>query len=413
MSTLAEHVENYLTAPAGARVQARRRGRAARRVRRVRRAGWAAHGHDRVRACSGRGGRQAAATTISPGGCGRSARSRGICTRSTPPARSRRSSCCPRKQVPASAIRLSDEEIVALMAAAGALRPPFRAATFRTLIGLLACTGLRIGEALRLDRDDVDLADGVLTVRDSKFGKSREVLLHPSTVRALLEYGEIRDRLCPQPKHARASSSPRAGPGPPPHDLPAVPRAAGAGRRSRTHRQAATFGFTICAILCCQDAAGLVSRRRRRRAPGCRCCPRIWGMSTRPRRSGTCPQHRSCSRSPPSDSSRLRRTAMTALAPTLEAFFTSRLINEKGVSPHTIAAYRDTFRLLLTFAQQRTGKQPSNARARGSRRSADHARSSITSSTTAATAPEPATPGWRRSTRCSATPRCATPSTPR
>ena len=50
---------------------------------------------------------------------------------------------------------------------------------------------------------------------------------------------------------------------------------------------------------------------------------------------------------------------MTALAPTLEAFFTCRLFNEKGVSPHTIAAYRDTFRLLLTFAHERTGKQPS------------------------------------------------------
>ena len=50
---------------------------------------------------------------------------------------------------------------------------------------------------------------------------------------------------------------------------------------------------------------------------------------------------------------------MTALAPVLEAFFSQRLINEKGVSPHTIAAYRDTFRLLLVFAQQRTGKQPS------------------------------------------------------
>lgn len=50
---------------------------------------------------------------------------------------------------------------------------------------------------------------------------------------------------------------------------------------------------------------------------------------------------------------------MTALAPTLEAFFTSRLINEKAVSPHTIAAYRDTFRLLLGFAHKRTGKQPS------------------------------------------------------
>jgi site-specific recombinase XerD len=50
---------------------------------------------------------------------------------------------------------------------------------------------------------------------------------------------------------------------------------------------------------------------------------------------------------------------MTALAPTLEAFFTCRLVNEKGVSPNTIAAYRDTFRLLLTFALKRTGKQPS------------------------------------------------------
>ncbi|MGH2944019.1 MAG: tyrosine-type recombinase/integrase [Solirubrobacteraceae bacterium] len=50
---------------------------------------------------------------------------------------------------------------------------------------------------------------------------------------------------------------------------------------------------------------------------------------------------------------------MSALAPTLEAFFTGRLVNEKGASPHTIAAYRDTFRLLLRFAQKHTGKQPS------------------------------------------------------
>jgi len=49
---------------------------------------------------------------------------------------------------------------------------------------------------------------------------------------------------------------------------------------------------------------------------------------------------------------------MSTLAPTLEAFFTDRLINEKGASQHTIAAYRDTFRLLLAFAQRRTGKQP-------------------------------------------------------
>jgi len=49
---------------------------------------------------------------------------------------------------------------------------------------------------------------------------------------------------------------------------------------------------------------------------------------------------------------------VSALAPTLEAFFSDRLINEKGASQHTIAAYRDTFRLLLSFAQRRTGKQP-------------------------------------------------------
>ena len=50
---------------------------------------------------------------------------------------------------------------------------------------------------------------------------------------------------------------------------------------------------------------------------------------------------------------------MTALAPTLQAFFTKRLINQRDASPHTVVAYRDTFRLLLAFTHQRTNKQPS------------------------------------------------------
>jgi integrase/recombinase XerD len=108
----------------------------------------------------------------------------------------------PLELLPASKYRpapylYSEEEILALMAAARRLRPPLRAATFETLIGLLACTGLRIGEAIRLDRDDVDPHHRVLIVRDSKFGKSREVLLHESTVRALDDYGQRRDQLCP------------------------------------------------------------------------------------------------------------------------------------------------------------------------------------------------------------------------
>lgn len=108
----------------------------------------------------------------------------------------------PLELLPASKYRpapylFREEEIIALMAAARRLRPPLRAATFETLIGLLACTGLRIGEAIRLDRDDFDPTHGLLVVRASKFGKSREVLLHDSAVRALVDYSERRDRLCP------------------------------------------------------------------------------------------------------------------------------------------------------------------------------------------------------------------------
>jgi integrase/recombinase XerD len=87
-------------------------------------------------------------------------------------------------------------QIAALLDAAAALRPALRARTYQTLISLLAVTGLRTGEACRLDRADVDLDDGVLTVQDSKFGKSRQVPLHASTVAGLRAYGQARDRLC-------------------------------------------------------------------------------------------------------------------------------------------------------------------------------------------------------------------------
>ncbi len=88
----------------------------------------------------------------------------------------------------------TDAEVVALMGATGALRTPFRAATYATLVGLLAVTGLRVGEAIRLDRGDLDLAEGTLTIRTSKFGKSRLVPLHPTTVTALRRYLARQDR---------------------------------------------------------------------------------------------------------------------------------------------------------------------------------------------------------------------------
>ena len=73
--------------------------------------------------------------------------------------------------------------------------PPLRSATYVTLIGLLAATGLRIGEAIKLDRGDVDWSSGVLLIRESKFGKSRLVPVTDTTLQALAEYDRVRDRL--------------------------------------------------------------------------------------------------------------------------------------------------------------------------------------------------------------------------
>jgi integrase len=93
----------------------------------------------------------------------------------------------------------SDHDISVLIAAAARLRFPLRVATYQALIGLLAVTGLRVGEAIRLDRADLDLGAGVLTVRDSKFGKSRLIPLHPTSADALRGYLRLRDQLHPGP----------------------------------------------------------------------------------------------------------------------------------------------------------------------------------------------------------------------
>jgi integrase/recombinase XerD len=93
----------------------------------------------------------------------------------------------------------SPEEIGRLVSAARQLHPPLRAATHEALFGLLGVSGMRVGEGLRLVRDDVDLADGVIRVRHTKFDRDRLVPLHPSTTEALRVYAARRDRLCPQP----------------------------------------------------------------------------------------------------------------------------------------------------------------------------------------------------------------------
>lgn len=92
------------------------------------------------------------------------------------------------------------QDIDAILAQAGAIASPLRAATYQTLLGLLAVSGLRIGEAIKLDRSDIDWDQGVLLIRESKFGKSRMVPLHPSTMAALAEHARVRDELQPRSK---------------------------------------------------------------------------------------------------------------------------------------------------------------------------------------------------------------------
>lgn len=94
----------------------------------------------------------------------------------------------------------SDGDIRKLIKAALRLhsRRGLRPTTFATLFRLLVVTGMRIGECLALDCEDVDLVNGIIHVRDAKFGKSRLVPLHPSTRNALKQYAALRHQIFPQ-----------------------------------------------------------------------------------------------------------------------------------------------------------------------------------------------------------------------
>lgn len=95
----------------------------------------------------------------------------------------------------------TEQEIQRLLAAAKSLSPAsgLRPWTYHCLFGLLAVSGLRISEAIKLERQDVDFYQGVLTIRQTKFNKNRLIPLHTSTRDVLSEYAEHRDRLVPNP----------------------------------------------------------------------------------------------------------------------------------------------------------------------------------------------------------------------
>jgi integrase len=116
----------------------------------------------------------------------------------------------PRTEIPATLIPYrtqrrtpylySAADVRALMAECAALRGPLGPTTYATLIGLLAATGMRVGEAIALDRSDFDERQALLVIRHSKFDKSREVPLHSTTVDALRAYACERQRIHRRPQ---------------------------------------------------------------------------------------------------------------------------------------------------------------------------------------------------------------------
>jgi|TARA_R110000772_G_scaffold205498_2_gene315856 integrase len=115
------------------------------------------------------------------------------------------SSTEPRTQIPPTGILearqrhipyiYSDQEITTLLNAMLAVHSAkgLHRWTYHSIFGLLAVTGLRVGEAIRLEHHNVDLDGGILTIRDTKFGKSRIVPIHPTTVTVLADYARRRN----------------------------------------------------------------------------------------------------------------------------------------------------------------------------------------------------------------------------
>jgi integrase/recombinase XerD len=124
------------------------------------------------------------------------AASPGTGVRRIPRPKFRHSACCPANARALKPYFYSDHEIQTLLKAAKS-RPsidPLRPWTYHCLFGLLAVTGLRLGEALNLRTGDMDWSEGILTIRGAKFGKSRLVPLHASTCKVLADYAKRRDK---------------------------------------------------------------------------------------------------------------------------------------------------------------------------------------------------------------------------
>ena len=179
------------------------------------------------------------------------------------------------------------QEISTLLAAAGQHRWHLPAVTYPALFGLIASTGMRLSEATRLDDSDADLDEAMITIRDSKFGKSRRIPVDATVVTALRDY-RAGAGPCDRRRQRRRCSSPPTGPG----SSATMPRPSSAGSPRRpgpAPAPPAPRESTIFATLLRSGRwpAGIATAGTSR--PGCRCCPLISGMCALSRHTGITP----------------------------------------------------------------------------------------------------------------------------
>lgn len=254
----------------------------------------------------------------------------------------------------------TEADLDALLEAAGQLTAGLRADTYQTLIGLLSVSGMRAGETAGLDRADIDWDHALLTIRNTKFGKSRQIPLHPTTMTALEGYARRRDVLLAArakptgPSFFVSSTGTRLIPGRVGANIGSLIREVGlwntgTSRPPRAHDL--RHSFAVRTLLGWYRAGLDVNRRLPLLSTylgHVEPANTYWYLHAAPELMALAAQRRPKPGDP----------AMTRLAPLLEEFFTDRLINQRHVSPNTIAAYRDTFRLLVVFTHDTLGTQP-------------------------------------------------------
>ena len=285
----------------------------------------------------------------------------------------------------------------------------------QAVISLIAASGMRIGEALALDRGDVDLDGAVLTVI-GKNDQTRMVPVHPTTAAMLAAYAARRDHLCPEticPSFFLTTHRPS---GAAKRDAAHLRENAGTGRNPDTARAAPAQNPRSAAHVRGYQFDPLVPGRRRR------CDAHLpvlstylghaspeatyWYLQAAPQLLALAAQRLEDTqpRAPRPAHHARGDGIMTALPPLLQAFFTERLMTQYGASPHTIASYRDTFKLLLGLHSPADRQAPRPGWTWPTWTPPRSVASCNTWRPSAATASPPATPDWRRSTHCSATP---------